>query len=55
MAAGAVGGGALGGLTGAAVTYDDKETFGISEDFVADVSATIRRGQSALFVLAAAA
>jgi uncharacterized membrane protein len=54
VAAGAVGGGALGGLTGAAVTYDDKEAFGISEDFVSDVSATIKHWQSALFVLAAA-
>jgi uncharacterized membrane protein len=53
VAAGAVGGGALGGLTGAAVAYDEKEVYGISEDFVSQVSATIQRGQSALFVLAA--
>jgi uncharacterized membrane protein len=53
VAAGAVGGATLGGLTGAAVAYDEKEVFGISEEFVAQVSATIQRGQSALFALVA--
>lgn len=52
VAAGAAGGAGLGGLTGAAVASDDKDVYGISEEFVDEVSATIKRGESALFVLA---
>ncbi len=52
VAAGAAGGAGLGGLTGAAVASDDKDADGISEDFVNEVSTTIKRGESALFVLA---
>lgn len=51
VAAGAAGGAALGGLTGAAIASDEKETYGVSEDFVARVSETIKPGQSALFAL----
>jgi uncharacterized membrane protein len=51
VTAGAVGGATLGGLTGAAVATDDKEIYGVSDEFVAQVSATIRLGQSALFAL----
>ena len=39
-------------MTGAALAEDDKDTGGLSEDFVSEVSDTIKRGQSALFVLA---
>jgi uncharacterized membrane protein len=52
VTAGAVGGATLGGVTGAAVAADDKETSGLSEEFVSEVSDTIKRGESALFVLA---
>lgn len=51
VAAGAAGGATLGGLTGAVAASDDKEIYGVSEDFVAQVSATIKPGQSALFAL----
>lgn len=51
VAAGAVGGATLGGLTGAAIASDEKEVYGVSEEFVAQVSATIKPGQSALFAL----
>jgi uncharacterized membrane protein len=51
VTAGAVGGATLGGMTGAAVASDDKEIYGVSENFVAQVSATIKPGQSALFAL----
>jgi uncharacterized membrane protein len=52
VATGAVGGATLGGITGAAVAADDKEAYGVSEAFVDQVTTTIKRGQSALFVLA---
>lgn len=52
VATAAVGGASLGGLTGAAVAIDEKETYGLSEDFVKEVSTTIRPGESALFALA---
>jgi len=51
VAAGAVGGASIGGLTGAAVASTDKEDTGVSEDFVAEVSNTIKRGESAIFAL----
>lgn len=51
VAAGAAGGATLGGLTGAVVATDEKEVYGVSEEFVAQVSATIKPGQSALFAL----
>ena len=51
VAAGAAGGATLGGLTGAVAASDEKEIYGVSEDFVAQVSATIKPGQSALFAL----
>lgn len=51
VTAGAVGGATLGGLTGAVVASDEKEIYGVSEDFVAQVSGTIKPGQSALFAL----
>jgi len=51
VAAGAVGGAALGGVTGAAMASDDKEDFGLSEDFVSDVSDTIEPSHSAIFAL----
>jgi uncharacterized membrane protein len=51
VTAGAVGGAAIGGVTGASMAADEKETYGISEEFVSRVSATINRGQSAIFAL----
>jgi len=51
VAAGAVGGAALGGVTGAAMASDDKDNFGLSEDFVSEVSDTIKPGHSAIFAL----
>ncbi len=51
VAAGAVSGAALGGATGAAVADMDKADYGLSEDFVDEVSETIKRGQSAIFAL----
>jgi len=51
VGAGAVGGATLGGLTGAVIAADDKDTSGVSEEFVAQVTDTIKRGQSALFAL----
>ena len=51
IAAGAVGGGALGGLTGAATASFDKDEFGLSEDFVYQVSQNIKPGTSAIFAL----
>ncbi len=51
LGAGMVGGGALGGATGAVTASDQKEHNGISEDFVSEVSDTIKRGQSAIFAL----
>lgn len=51
LAAGIVGGAALGGATGGVAASDHKEYNGISEDFVDEVSDTIKRGQSAIFAL----
>lgn len=51
VAAGAASGAALGGLTGAAVADVDKADSGLSEDFVDEVSSSIKRGQSAIFAL----
>ncbi len=51
IAAGAMGGGALGGLTGAATASFDKDEFGLSEDFVYQVSQNIKPGSSAIFAL----
>ena len=51
VAAGAAGGAALGGVTGGAAVLADKEDYGVSEDFVAEVAETIQRGQSAIFAL----
>jgi uncharacterized membrane protein len=51
VAAGAAGGASLGGLTGAMIAADDRDANGISEKFVGQVSDTIKRGQSAIFVL----
>lgn len=51
VAAGAVSGATLGGLTGAVAAADEKEIYGVSEEFVAQVSATIKPGHSALFAL----
>jgi len=51
VAAGAAGGATLGGLTGGAVADTDKADYGLSDDFVSEVSDTIKRGQSALFAL----
>jgi uncharacterized membrane protein len=52
VAAGAVGGAALGGVTGAATASLNKDDFGLSEDFVYQVSQSIKPGGSALFALA---
>jgi uncharacterized membrane protein len=52
VAAGAASGAALGGLTGAASATMDKDDFGLSEDFVYQVSETIKPGNSAIFALA---
>ena len=51
VASGALGGAAIGGLTGAAVAVDRKVSDGVSEEFVSQVSRTIKRGQSAIFAL----
>ena len=58
-AAAAVGTGAVtGGLTGAAIGADDadtwKQAYGISDEFVKEVSGMVQPGQSAIFVLARA-
>ena len=51
IAAGAVGGGAL-GATGGAIDADiSKEDYGISEDFVHEVSGMLQPGDSAIFAL----
>ena len=59
VAATALGVGALtGGVTGAAIGADDaatwKETYGISDEFVKEVSGMVQPGQSAVFALARA-
>lgn len=51
MAAGGAGGALIGGLTGAAVATAEKEDNGVSEYFVSEVAANIKRGQSAIFAL----
>jgi uncharacterized membrane protein len=52
VVAGAAGGATLGGLTGAATASFDKDDFGLSEDFVDQVSEQIKPGNSAIFALA---
>ncbi len=52
VAAGSLTGVALGGSLGAIDAESWKETYGISEDFVTRVSAMLRPGDSAVFVLA---
>ena len=52
VAAGSLTGVALGGTLGAIDAQSWKETYGISEDFVKQVSSTLQPGDSALFVLA---
>jgi uncharacterized membrane protein len=51
VAAGAVGGAAVGGIGGSAIASWDKQSVGLSEDFVSEVSDTIKPGQSAIFAL----
>jgi uncharacterized membrane protein len=51
VAVGAVGGATFGGLTGAVIAADEKDTYGVSEEFVSEVTDTIKRGHSALFAL----
>jgi uncharacterized membrane protein len=51
LAAGAIGGGALGVAGGALDAYSWKDDFGISEDFVNSVGAMVQPGDSAIFVL----
>jgi uncharacterized membrane protein len=51
LAAGAVGGGALGAVGGALDAKWWKEDFGIPEDFVADVGTMVQPGDSAIFAL----
>lgn len=52
VAAGAVSGATLGAITGAATASLDKEDFGLSEEFVGQVSEQIKPGNSAIFALA---
>jgi uncharacterized membrane protein len=52
LAAGFLGGGALGAGMGALDAHWWKDEFGIPEDFVNQVSATVQPGDSAIFVLA---
>src|SRR6476661_872698 len=47
VAAGAVGGATLGGITGATGAELNKEDLGLPEDFVDDVSAALKPGDSA--------
>ncbi len=53
-----VGGAALGATGGGVLAFDEstdwKQTYGISEEFVKDVSGMVQLGQSAVFVLAEA-
>jgi uncharacterized membrane protein len=51
LAAGTVGGGVLGAGVGALDAATWKEDFGISEEFVKDVSTMVRPGDSAIFAL----
>jgi uncharacterized membrane protein len=51
LAAGVLGGGALGAAAGAIDANWWKEDFGISDEFVRDVSETIQPGDSAVFAL----
>lgn len=51
IGAGLLGGSVVGATTGAINATWWKEDFGISEDFVADVSATVKPGDSAVFAL----
>jgi uncharacterized membrane protein len=51
VAAGAAGGATFGGIGGADMASWDKLADGLSEEFVSEVSDTIKRGQSAIFAL----
>jgi uncharacterized membrane protein len=51
MAAGTAGGGLLGAATGVVDAKWWREDFGISEDFVREVGATVEPGDSAIFAL----
>jgi uncharacterized membrane protein len=51
LAAGALSGGALGAATGALAVDGWRERYGLSEDFVRQVSFLIQPGDSAIFVL----
>ena len=51
LAAGAVGGGAIGAVGGALDAKWWKEDFGIPEDFIADVGTLVQPGDSAIFAL----
>lgn len=51
VASGAVGGATVGGMTGDAIAAWDKQDAGVSEEFVSEVSETIKREQSAIFAL----
>ena len=51
LAAGAVGGGALGAAGGALDASTWKMDFGISDDFIKEVSGMVRLGDSAIFAL----
>jgi uncharacterized membrane protein len=51
VAAGSLGGATLGAVAGAGVAATDKELHGLSDEFVWQVTATIKRGQSAIFAL----
>jgi uncharacterized membrane protein len=53
VATGLIGGGAVGATTGAINAKWWKEDFGISEDFVNDIGATVQPGDSAIFALLA--
>jgi uncharacterized membrane protein len=51
LATGALGGGALGAATGALSVDTWREDYGLTEDFVRDVSSMIEPGDSAIFAL----
>jgi uncharacterized membrane protein len=51
VAAGTLGGGALGAASGALDVEWWRDTVGISEDFVREVGAMVQPGDSAIFVL----
>jgi uncharacterized membrane protein len=51
VAAGAVGGAALGGIAGAQAASKQKHDFGLPEEFVLEVSETVKPGKSAIFMV----